>query len=311
MTQGLPIMKRLTKAIFASTALLSLAMVAPAKAASDYPFAATGHVGGGVWFSDTTSGGGVLIIGDTDIEVARIVGGGDFVVPIDGYWNAQFGGAIDVDHGHFDGPFGGSFTDIQGHFNTIGFWRSQDAGVFGLELGILGGRNGFRNEKYVKAGGVAEYFFGDSATVGVFGGVLVPFGRGLEPLETGYYVGGDATYYASETVALAAFGRYAQTGLRNRGGAGGGIDNERLTVGGKVRYLTSVPGLELYASGAYSKCEFTFIGGPGGSGGFFRNEGAEILAGVQVRLGGNTDSLVSIDRSNALDTRAWTCRTLD
>jgi hypothetical protein len=299
-------MKRLIKFMLASTAVLGLSVSAPAHAESYYPFAATGHVGGGVWFSETTSGGGIWVIGDTDIEVARIVGGGDFVIPIDSYWNAQFGGAIDVDHGHFDGPFGGSFTDIQGHFNTIGFWRSQDAGVFGLELGILGGRSGFRNEKYVKAGGVAEYFFGELATVGVFGGVLVPFGRGLEPLETGYYVGGHATYYASHTVALAAFGRYAHTGVNFQGPDG--IDSERLTVGGKVRYLTSVPGLELYASGAYSKCEFTFSGGPGG---FLRDEGAEILAGVQIRLGGNTDSLVSIDRSNALDTRAWTCRTFD
>jgi hypothetical protein len=31
------------------------------------------------------------------------------------------------------------------------------------------------------------------------------------------------------------------------------------------------------------------------------------MAGINIRLGGNTGSLADIDRSNAIDTRAWEC----
>jgi hypothetical protein len=37
------------------------------------------------------------------------------------------------------------------------------------------------------------------------------------------------------------------------------------------------------------------------------SDGVEVMAGINIRLGGNTGSLADIDRSNAIDTRAWEC----
>ena len=37
------------------------------------------------------------------------------------------------------------------------------------------------------------------------------------------------------------------------------------------------------------------------------NDGFDALVGVNLRLGGQTGSLVDIDRSNAVDTRVWHC----
>ncbi len=68
-----------------------------------------------------------------------------------------------------------------------------------------------------------------------------------------------------------------------------------------------MPGIELFASAAYKKC-----GEEGTSRGLsFDNyaDGVEIMAGINIRLGGRGDSLVNIDRSNALDTEAWACST--
>jgi hypothetical protein len=39
----------------------------------------------------------------------------------------------------------------------------------------------------------------------------------------------------------------------------------------------------------------------------FVTDGVEVMAGINIRLGGNTGSLADIDRSNAIDTRAWEC----
>ena len=71
-------MKNLIKSVLGGAALLGLSMAGTAQAEPDYMFAATGFVsGGGSWLSfDGCQGGGC------DNDIATIVGGGDFVIPL-------------------------------------------------------------------------------------------------------------------------------------------------------------------------------------------------------------------------------------
>lgn len=162
------------------------------------------------------------------------------------------------------------------------------------------------NFNSAKIGGVAEFFFSDMITIGGFGGVLLPFnphsGKGGKEVETGFYAGSHLTYYASDNLAIAGFARFAEL----NSDLGEQTESDRsLNVGGKVRYLTSMPGVEIYASGSYRECEHEFTRS-GRTSGFSLN-GGQFMGGVQIRLGGYTDNLVAIDRSNAIDTRAWAC----
>ncbi len=294
-------LKNLTKSILASAALLGFALSGAAHADVDYPFAATGFISGGGKWLDVNADAGFLVF-DDEREIALIVGGGDFVIPVNGYWNIQLGGAFYTEHEHFEffGP--NSNTQFQG--GGIAFWRSPEMGVFGFEAGILSPFEG--GTQYVKLGGVAEYYFGDMATVGAFGGALVPFGDDDEFVDTGFYAGGHATWYASHSLAFGAFARYTETGIS---GAGSSITNEHLVVGGKVRYLTSMPGVELYASAAYTSCQNDFDINVGDIpfNGSLDDEGVEAMVGIKIRLGGHSDSLMNIDRSNAIDTDTWVC----
>lgn len=296
-------MKNLLSLVLGGAALMGVSMMGPAKADPDYTFAATGFVGGGgSWLRFDNCQGP-----QCDADIATIVGGGDFVIPLNGYWNVQLSGAVKVDHLHFF--FGGSNSPTQAQGGAIGFWRDPAMGVFGIEAGAFSpfgdNRGGFQNS--FKIGGVAEYFFSDMFTIGGFGGVLVPmdsrpFGPGSTiKVENGYYAGGHLTYYASDNLALAGFARFTELNQSIDGQVNSISFSQRfINVGGKVRYLTSMPGVELYASGSYLKCEVET------SSTIFQ-DGAQVMGGVNIPLGGHTDSLAAIDRSNAIDTRAWTC----
>ncbi len=316
-------MKKLLTFVLGSTALIGVSMVGPAQAEPDYAYAATGFVGGGAsWLDLSTSGNIKVKCRDScDSEIAHIVGGGDIVLPLHGYWNVQLGGAFHTDHEHFD--FGGSNSTTQFQGGVIGFWRDPAMGVFGIEAGFFSpfGNEGGGFQNSVKIGGVAEYFFSDMITIGGFGGALIPMdenpfggsGKSLGPsksIDTGFYAGGHLTYYASDNLAFAGFARFTE--LNSGGGSGQiTIDNtdRSLNVGGQVRYLTSMPGVEIYASGSYRECESesSRTGEEVGFSSTFTEDGAQFMGGVKIRLGGHSDSLVAIDRSNAIDTRAWAC----
>ncbi len=312
-------MKKFLTLVLGSTALMGVSMMGAAQAESDYPFAATGYVGGGgSWLSPDNDGDD-----DDDDDIATIIAGGDIVLPLSGYWNVQLGGGFHVDHIHFSRGKSDAATQFQG--GVIGFWRDPMTGVFGIEAGLFSptGNEGSSRRKAqnsVKIGGVAEYFFSDMVTFGAFGGALIPLdsnpelpvinnnkaiGKALD-YDTGYYAGGHLTYYASDTLAFAGFARFTE--LNDSGNFGGGDEStskRSILVGGKVRYLTSMPGVEVYALGGYHKCEIEFDNPEGGN--TFHEDGAQLMGGVKIRLGGHTDSLVGIDRSNAIDTRAWAC----
>jgi hypothetical protein len=303
-------MKTVMKSAFAGAALLGVVMTGGASAdgtSPAFPFAATASIAGGYSWLEPELGPFIRCIGDCERELALVVGGGDFVIPVTGFWNIQLGGTWYTEHEH---EFFGSFSNTQFQGGGIGFWRDPMTGAFGIEAGLfsVNGDNRPRpDSNYVKLGGLGEYYWGDMATVSVFGGVLLPFDEspfGVQgpQIDTGFYTGGHLTWYTSSNLALAAFGRYVQT---NFSFGPDEVDVNNLVVGGKIRYLTSMPGIELFASGAYRSCwdDESF-------GGFTRSfveDGVEVLAGVNIRLGGRDGSLVDIDRSNAVDTRAWTC----
>jgi len=301
-------MNKVIAFVLGGTALMGVSMMSTAQAEPDYMFAATGFVGGGgAWLDGSSNCRGRD--GRCDLDIATIVAGGDIVLPVRGYWNVQLGGAFHADHSH---PFRSNtdtLTQFQG--SAIGFWRDPAMGVFGIEAGVFSPRGG-KGRRFdfnsAKIGGVAEYFFSDMITIGGFGGVLIPFrphdGKsGGKEVDTGFYAGGHVTYYASDNLAFAGFARFAElnSGFKSEVE----FADRSLNVGGKVRYLTSMPGVELYASGSYHECERELDDeGRSFSGG---RDGAKFMAGVNVRLGGHNDSLVAIDRSNAIDTRAWAC----
>ncbi len=134
------------------------------------------------------------------------------MIPVNADWNIQLGGAGWVDHLHFF--FGGSNSSVQFQTSAIGFWRNAESGVLGLEGGLY---SPFEGEvQYIKLGGVGQYFYGDMATIGAFGGALVPVDDFGGEVRTGFYAGGDLTYYAAHNIALAGFARYHQLGF-NRG----------------------------------------------------------------------------------------------
>jgi len=303
-------MKKFLALILGSTALMGISMTGTAQAEPDYPYAATGFVGGGgswlSWNGDDDDDD------DDDDDIAHITAGGDLVLPLHGYFNVQLGGAFHTDHLHF--RFGGSDSVTQFQGSAIGFWRDPTTGVLGLEFGVFSPfgdeRDGYQNS--FKVGGVAEYFFSDMLTFGAFGGALIPmeenpFGnfKGGKSFDTGYYAGGHLTYYASDTLAFAGYARFLELN-DSRDNPNFSNSNRSLNVGGKIRYLTSMPGVEVYASGSYVKCEHEQSGQQVRNMTYSR-DGAQFMGGLRIRLGGHTDSLASIDRSNAIDTRAWAC----
>jgi len=313
-------MKKFLTLVLGSTALMGVSMMGTAQAEPDYAYAATGFVGGGgSWLSADGDGGGDVDDSDDDEDIAHIVAGGDIVIPVNGYWNVQLGGAFHTDHQHF--MYGGSESVIQFQGGAIGFWRDPATGVFGIEAGVyspfgkdstFGGKINNGRQTSIKIGGVAEYFFSDMITFGGFGGALIPmeehpFGNkgGGKRIDTGFYAGGHLTYYASDTLALAGYTRFTELN-ESSDEFDFSRSNRSFKIGGKVRYLTSMPGVEVYASGSYLKCEVEFSGNQSPNT-TFTNDGAQFMGGVKIRLGGHTDSLVAIDRSNAIDTRAWAC----
>jgi opacity protein-like surface antigen len=302
-------MKTILKSIAAGAAMLGLAMTGAAQAdgtSPAFPFAATGFVAGGGAFLEPSGDFLCIAPGACDNDIALIVAGGDMVIPVTGYWNIQLGGAFHTSHQHFS--FGGSDSLTQFQGSGIGFWRDPMTGVFGIEAGLVSpwGRDSRLN--YVKLGAVGEYFWGDAATISVFGGALIPvdptpFGpAGNFEEQTGWYTGGHLTWYASSNMALAAVGQYMQ--FRDESFFSE-ADQNSLFIGGKVRYLTNMPGIELFGSAGYRSCWFDeTVRGRASTG---INDGVEVMAGINIRLGGRDSSLVDIDRSNAIDTRVWNC----
>ncbi len=193
--------------------------------------------------------------------------------------------------------FAPQFHGTQFHGSAIGFWRDPSAGAFGIEAGLYDATK-FDGSSFIKLGTVAEFYVSDMATLGGFGGVYVP----VTPSETdtGFYAGGHATYYMSDVLSVSGIARYQEITFNSF------IDFEyqSLRVGGEVRYLTSMPGVELNGSAYYHSCDNNNSFDP------ITADGVEIMAGIQIYLGGRSDSLVDIDRSNALDTRTWDCEAI-
>jgi len=316
-------MKKLLTLVLGSTALMGVSMMGTAQAEPDYAYAATGFVSGGASWLELQEGGRRRKCrrgrrGCDSDDIAHIVGGGDIVLPLSGYWHVQLGGAFHTDHEHFFRGYSDSVTQFQG--GAIGFWRDPATGVFGIEAGVFSpfGKDStfggdIDNGRYtsIKIGGVAEYFFSEMITFGAFGGALIPMdshpfgpsGKTTE-IDTGFYAGGHLTYYASDTLAFAGYTRFTELN-ESFDPENYSASHRSFKVGGKVRYLTSMPGVEVYASGSYLNCETEESYSNGSY--TFGSDGAQFMGGVKIRLGGHTDSLVAIDRSNAIDTRAWAC----
>jgi hypothetical protein len=80
--------------------------------------------------------------------------------------------------------FQDSNTQFQG--SGLGFWRDPMTGAFGIEAGLFSPFEGGVN--YAKLGGVGEYYWGDMATISVFGGAMLPtdktpFDGGIEEIQ--------------------------------------------------------------------------------------------------------------------------------
>ena len=167
------LMKKILSLVLGGAALLSLSMTGTARAEPDYMYAATGFVGvGGEWLGFH----GGCNIPACESDILTIVGGGDIVLPLNGYWNVQLGGAFFSHYQDVEADFGGAITRTQFQGGVIGFWRDPAMGVFGIEAGVFSPfgneSSGFQNS--FKIGGVAEYFFSDIITVRGFGGALIP-----------------------------------------------------------------------------------------------------------------------------------------
>lgn len=257
-------------------------------------WAASGYAEGGFAWLDSDGNRGV------DYDISNIIVGGDFLIALNNGWSLQLGGAVNNHDYTTDDDDLRQINRTEAQANAIAFFRDQGAGLFGLEVGfhdtIIGLNNG--TAQYVRIGGVAEFFVSDMMTIGGFGGVMVPFrNEGLASVDTGFYAGGHLTYYASDKFALSADARYLDA-------PGGGLRGTRLgvsslRVGAEARYLTSLKGVQLYASAAYFDCSSPDENRGG--------EGAEIKVGVKVALGGQGGSLMALDRSNTVDTRTWSC----
>lgn len=131
-----------------------------------------------------------------------------------------------------------------------------------------------------------------------------PTGGKSIDIDTGFYAGGHLTYYVSEILVFAGYARFVELN-RSFSPDAFSVSDRTIRAGGKVRYLTFMPGVEIYASGGYVKCETDLQRGTFSDVRYA--DGAEFMAGVNIRLGGYSNSLVNIDRSNAIDTRAWAC----
>lgn len=298
-------MKKLSSFGLAAAAALSTVEVASAAdfdpLASMPSWAANGFIeGGGAWNDGRY---------ERDVEVASIVAGGDIVLPLSGNWNIQIGGT-----GRWDESVAGPirYTNRQFQGDALAFWRDEITGVFGIDVGFFSPAEDTSSTvakaTFLKVGGVAEYFIGETATIGGFGGVLVPIddsyiSTNLDEL-TGFYAGGHATFYASKALAISALAKFTERTL-DFGANQNDVVSTSLRVGGKVRYLSSMNGVELYGYAGYNRCQGESKGPLSGPNDI--EEGFEVLAGVEVYLGGRSDSLVTIDRSNAIDTRAWAC----
>jgi len=175
-------------------------------------------------------------------------------------------------------------------------------GLFGVEAGIAA-LHEYRGQpiQYVKLGGVAEYFFDDIATIGGFGGVLIPTEssppRSLATLQNGFYAGGHATFYANDNWALSGSVKAYHSEQTSSD-----IELLSLSTMGTLRYLTPMSGVELFFSGGYRLCEQD---GPFDI--FYPENGAVFLAGIKANIVGRDGSLLEIDRSNSIDTNVWSC----
>ena len=82
-------------------------MTGTARAEPDYMYAATGFVGvGGEWLEFH----GGCNIPACESDILTIVGGGDIVLPLNGYWNVQLGGAFFSHYQDVEADFGGAIT---------------------------------------------------------------------------------------------------------------------------------------------------------------------------------------------------------
>jgi hypothetical protein len=106
-------MKTILKSLAAGAALFAVSMSGTAQAdgtSPAFPFAATGFAGGGGSFLSANNCVGPFC----DSEIGHIVAGGDFVIPVTGYWNIQFSGAFFTSHIHEFGQFSGLEHSVPG-----------------------------------------------------------------------------------------------------------------------------------------------------------------------------------------------------
>jgi hypothetical protein len=253
-----------------------------------FPFAATGTLGGGWAFLEEDA--------SFEPELRTIVAGGQFVVPVTGFWNIQFGGQWRYDYESIN-DF--SATSFDG--SALGFWRDSMLGTLGIETGFFSEAE--RASTFAKIGGVGEYFVGETATIAGYGGLLIPISETPQFADDteGFYAGARLTWYVQPNFAISGQFSFYQSNWNNPRGPGA-VRREDVAVGGTLRYLTSMPGVELFALANYREADSMFA--PAGQPYQTTSTltGSEVLAGVRIRLGGQTDSLVAIDRTNAIDT---------
>lgn len=180
------------------------------------------------------------------------------------------------------------FTGAQA--NAIAFWRDPAIGVFGIETGLFSEVQ--LSGQLHKLGGVAGFHMSDTFVLSGFGGALLPIYEDFTKLS--HYGGGHLTWYLSATLALTTDTEYQHIRYDT-------ASYSSLRAGGSVRYLSTVEGLEFTLSSYYRRCAYR-----DGIADATAN-GVKGMASMRIQLGGTPGSLMSHDRSGAIDTRTWTC----
>jgi hypothetical protein len=231
-------------------------------------------------------------VGNLDSDWGTLFGEGRGLVSC-GSFNFQ-GDFAYYDHSTKDDIDGGkSVLDMDTanrHFGGAMFWRDQNVGMLGLTGSRITQDMVFKDTNYLRAGLVGEYFLNDQFTLGASAHYFHTNDWANKDIKhKGFELATNLKFYATPDLSFKLEGALLNSRLTNEG------DREKhngFSVGLEAEYLFWDQGASVFAGGRYSNRSFTSS---------IDIEDLQAYVGLKFAFGGNTQSLLTRDRSGPID----------
>jgi hypothetical protein len=207
---------------------------------------------------------------------------------------AQYDHSTEIDAGPASKDIGADTY----HFGGAAFWRDPSVGLVGISGSRVTNELVGKDIDYSRIGLVGDYYVNDQMTLGGKAHYLFSDEIFGVAKHNGFELQANLKYYATPNFSLNLEGNYLNSTVKVDVGPGVSVGLDGWAAGAEAEYLVMNQGLSIFGGGRFANRTADTSGFVGSD---IKFDDMQVYVGVKFAFGGNTESLVTRDRTGPID----------